>query len=133
MCPGVKINQMPGLYNLRRKDLLWTNYKRMRSKLGSEQFNFLPKTFFLPENKKRLERIMKKNKEQQLWIVKPANQSEGKGIKVINRVADLPERKALTLVQKYMSRPYLINGVDPLKIYLYKDGLVRFATEPYST
>ena len=32
--PGVKINQLPGLHNLRRKDLLWTNYRQFRAKFG---------------------------------------------------------------------------------------------------
>jgi len=35
---------------------------------------------------------------------------------------------------KYDLRIYvLITCYDPLTIYLYQDGLVRFATEPYST
>ena len=50
------------------------------------------------------------------------------------------------IVQEYIANPLLINGhkfdmrlyvlitsVDPLMIYIYKDGLARFATEPYST
>ena len=49
------------------------------------------------------------------------------------------------LVSKYLSEPHLINGYkydlrvyvlvtnfNPLKIYIYDDGLVRFATEKYS-
>ena len=49
------------------------------------------------------------------------------------------------LVSKYISNPHLINkrkydlrlyvlitSFDPLRIYLYKDGLVRFASETYS-
>ena len=48
------------------------------------------------------------------------------------------------LISEYIKNPHLINGLkydlrlyvivtsyDPLKIYLYKDGLCRFATETY--
>ena len=49
------------------------------------------------------------------------------------------------LASKYISNPHLINGLkydlrvyvlvtsfNPLKVYMYKDGLVRFATELYN-
>lgn len=45
-------------------------------------------------------------------------------------------------MQKYIEKPYLINGLkfdfrvyvllagcDPLRIYVYKEGLARFATQ----
>lgn len=49
------------------------------------------------------------------------------------------------MAQRYLHKPYLIDdlkfdlriyillvGVDPLRIYMFKDGLARFATEIYS-
>ena len=48
------------------------------------------------------------------------------------------------VVQKYVHKPHLIDGlkydlriyvilvgVNPLRVYVYKDGLARFATVPY--
>ena len=48
------------------------------------------------------------------------------------------------MVQEYLNKPYLMDGlkfdlriyvlvfgVDPLRIFLYQDGLTRLATEPY--
>lgn len=54
-------------------------------------------------------------------------------------------RKQGYIASKYIHKPHLINGFkydlrvyvmitsyDPLKIYIYRDGLVRFATEKYT-
>uniref|UniRef100_A0A452V031 Tubulin tyrosine ligase like 4 n=1 Tax=Ursus maritimus TaxID=29073 RepID=A0A452V031_URSMA len=74
---------------------------------------------------------------------KPAS-ARGIGIQVIHKWSQLPKRRPL-LVQRYLHRPYLISGskfdlrvyvyvtsYDPLRIYLFSDGLVRFASCKYS-
>lgn len=63
---------------------------------------------------------------------------------MINKWNQLPKKTSL-VVQKYIADPYLINGskfdlrlyvlvtsFNPLRIYLYPDGLVRFASVKYS-
>lgn len=76
--------------------------------------------------------------------MKPSASSCGRGIKVLSKTAHVGKKQGC-VVSKYVHKPLLINGFkfdmrlyvlvtsyDPLKIYLYKDGLVRFATEKYS-
>ena len=86
------------------------------------------------------------------WIVKPTNQARGEGIYLVDSIFDLPNDDehckgvSYAITQKYISNPFLIRGhkfdmrvyalvtsVDPLMVYVYGDGLARFATEPYST
>ena len=71
--------------------------------------------------------------------------AQGKGIKLINKKDKLKKNKN-NLISEYIKNPHLINGLkydlriyvlvtsyDPLKIYVYKEGLCRFATEIYDT
>ncbi|CAL1135054.1 unnamed protein product [Cladocopium goreaui] len=83
------------------------------------------------------------------WIWKPINSSCGRGIKLLpnhltNKVIARLESKQ-GIIQRYVERPLLLDGYkfdlrlyvvvtsfDPLKVYLFKEGLVRLATERYS-
>jgi len=140
---GVRISPMPTCHHISRKDLLWVSYKRMRDRVGGKEFNFLAQTFNLPQQRLELELCMEK--EKGLWIIKPPGRNNGSGIRVIDNKGDLPGRDEETCVQKYIPNPYLILGVkfdirvyvlvtsfDPLRIYVYDDGLVRLATEKYT-
>ena len=107
----------------------------------------MPLTFILPsefENLKVFIRDCPIGHSKDLWIVKPSNSHGGHGIKVVDDINSLPSNEA-TIVQKYISNPYLVNGhkfdlrlyvlitsLDPLIVYMYGDGLVRFATQPYT-
>ena len=76
-------------------------------------------------------------------ICKPDFMSQGKGIFITHDIDSIPLLET-SVVQEYINSPYLIDGLkfdmriyvlvmscDPLKIFLHKEGLVRFATQPY--
>jgi len=75
--------------------------------------------------------------------MKPVASSRGRGIRLLGKNAKV-RKKENYLVSEYLTKPHLINGLKydlrlyvvvtslfPLRIYLYREGLVRFATEPY--
>lgn len=79
--------------------------------------------------------------KKNIWIVKPANLSRGRGIYLIDDINEISVDD-VSVVSKYIANPLLINGhkfdlriyvavtsIDPLRIYVYKEGLARFATE----
>ena len=80
----------------------------------------------------------------QYYILKPVAASCGRGIKICDSKQRISKKEGI-LASKYIENPHLLNGLkydlrvyvlvtqfNPLKIYIYNDGLVRFATEKYS-
>jgi tetratricopeptide (TPR) repeat protein len=102
-----------------------------------------PETFVLPAQRTALEAFAKGPDAPALYIVKPIRGSGGQGIRVTADVtAALDEPNVV--VQRYIDRPYLIEGrkghcriyclvasADPLRAYVYSEGIVRIAPEPY--
>ncbi|XP_023340842.1 tubulin polyglutamylase TTLL4 isoform X2 [Eurytemora carolleeae] len=155
---AVKINKFPAFRDLNRKDLLWKNFRRMQLIFGKQEFGFHPDTYYLPEEASELHKRMKMENYEEVYIVKLPNNFCGIGACVVRHPSKIPHKKKVhqeknkkvikedpIIVQKYLTKPYLINGykfdfriyvlitsIAPLRIYLYKDGLVRFATEKFS-
>ena len=63
----------------------------MREIHGAKHFNFIPKTFLLPNEMVYLEAEMERDKDK-LWISKPAASSQGKGIVVTNKISEIPNK-----------------------------------------
>lgn len=74
-------------------------------------------------------------------IAKPEASCQGRGIFLSKSIEDFTFGDHY-VVQKYLKKPLLIDGLkfdlrvyvlvagcDPLRIYIYKEGLARFATE----
>ncbi|RVE57802.1 hypothetical protein OJAV_G00202890 [Oryzias javanicus] len=140
-----KLNHFPGTFQIGRKDRLWRNLSKMRHRFGKQEFSFFPRTFILPQDVKLLRKAWEDGGSRQKWIIKPPASARGTGIQVIHKWSQMPHKRPL-LVQKYLHKPYLISGnkfdlriyvyvpcYDPLRIYIFSDGLVRFASCKYSS
>ncbi|XP_036396690.1 tubulin polyglutamylase TTLL4-like [Megalops cyprinoides] len=140
-----KLNHFPGSFQIGRKDRLWRNLSKMQAHFGKREFSFFPRSFVLPQDIKQLRKAWEEGGSRQKWIIKPPASARGIGIQVIHRWSQMPRRRPL-LVQKYLHKPYLISGnkfdlriyvyvssYDPLRIYVFTDGLVRFASCKYSS
>jgi len=140
----VKIAPVPSCQQIARKDYLWKYYQQMRLKYGEEHFNFLSESMNLPKDRCDLEKKMKEEPGT-LWIVKPPGKNNGSGIHVINKVDEIPTTEEDICIQRYITNPYLIKSckfdlrvyvlvtsLEPLRVYIYDEGLVRFAVNEYT-
>uniref|UniRef100_UPI00398EE9DE tubulin monoglutamylase TTLL4-like isoform X1 n=2 Tax=Pristiophorus japonicus TaxID=55135 RepID=UPI00398EE9DE len=140
-----KLNHFPGSFQIGRKDRLWRNLLKMQVRFGKREFNFFPQSFILPHDIKLLKNAWGETSSRQKWIIKPPASARGIGIQVIHKWNQIPKKRPL-LVQKYLHKPYLIGeskfdlriyvyvtSYDPLRIYTFTDGLVRFASCKYSS
>ncbi|KAM4690548.1 tubulin polyglutamylase TTLL5 [Rhinophrynus dorsalis] len=136
-----KVNHFPRSYELTRKDRLYKNMQRMQQNHGVRNFHLLPQTYLLPAEYQDFCNAFSKDRGP--WIVKPVASSRGRGVYLVNSPSQISMADNI-LVSRYISNPLLIDGFkfdvrlyvlitsyDPLLIYLYEEGLTRFATVRY--
>jgi hypothetical protein len=128
------INHYPNSYEVTDKSCLAANLP----------YDFVPLAFTLP---KQLEEFSQTTDE--LWILKPCGKGAGKGISVQTRQSILTEyntedeqAKKKVVVCKYITNPLLVDNkkvdfrmyvlLHQNEIYLYKEGIGRFASEDYT-
>ena len=134
------INHFPGTFSVTKKIALARNIERMAKQLP-DIYSFHPKSFILPTQ--ALDLKMYLNSTKKTYIVKPDLGSQGRGIFLVQDSEGVDECHDPAIAQEYIS-PYLLNGlkfdlriyvllasVDPLRIYIFKEGMARFCTEPY--
>ena len=74
-------------------------------------------TYVLPEDYKRFLYDREYDANGQ-WIIKPAAGSCGRGIKIIGRNAHINKKNGV-VIQKYISKPHLIQGYKyDLRVYV---------------
>ncbi|XP_039459111.1 tubulin polyglutamylase TTLL5 isoform X6 [Oreochromis aureus] len=136
-----KVNHFPRSHELTRKDRLYKNIQRMQQTHGFKNFHIVPQTFVLPAEYQEFCNCFAKDKGP--WIIKPVASSRGRGIYLVSN----PNQISMTeniLVSRYINNPLLIDGFkfdvrlyvlvtsyDPLLVYVYEEGLARFATVKY--
>lgn len=136
-----KINHLPGMYEICRKDLLARNLNRMLKQFP-DSYQIFPKTWCFPADYSEAIKYADRH-PRKTYILKPYHGAQGHGISLVRCFKDInPEDKVIC--QVYISRPLLIDdfkfdlriyalitSIDPLRIYVFNEGLARFATSPY--
>ncbi|KAH8326132.1 hypothetical protein KR067_002139 [Drosophila pandora] len=135
-----QINHFPGMIEICRKDLLSRNLNRML-KLYPHDYKIFPKTWMLPADYG--DALNYSLNHKRTFILKPDSGAQGRGIWLTNDLKTIGPHERL-ICQTYIHRPLLIDGykfdlrvytlitsVDPLRIFVYNEGLARFATNKY--
>ncbi|CAL1538825.1 unnamed protein product [Lymnaea stagnalis] len=137
-----KINHFPGMSEICRKDMLARNLNRMQ-KLFPKEYSVFPKTWCLPADYGDFQAYTRQKKNK-TYILKPESGCQGRGIWVTKCPKEVKPNEHM-ICQVYITKPFLIDGFkfdlrvytlvtscDPLRIFVFKDGLARFATNKYS-
>ncbi|KAL3924027.1 MAG: hypothetical protein SGPRY_004042 [Prymnesium sp.] len=138
-----KINHFPGMLELVRKAGTARNLNKMLKHVGKD-YKFFPKTFLLPADYTDLKKEFGESRRgAKTFIVKPSKGCQGTGIMLTRNLDDINPNEP-NIVQRYMHRPHLLDGykydlrlyvlltsIQPVRIFLFREGLVRICTEKY--
>ncbi|KAJ0057194.1 hypothetical protein NL108_002113 [Boleophthalmus pectinirostris] len=147
-----QVNKFPGMVEMLRK-INMSRAMRTMQELFPEEYDFYPRSWILPEEYQQFTTQIRMVKESDAtvnhtFIVKPDGGSQGDGIYLIRDPSDLKlvagSQAKQGVVQEYIHKPLLIDklkfdirlyvlikSLEPLEIYIAKEGLTRFCTEPY--
>uniref|UniRef100_A0A8R1I575 Tubulin--tyrosine ligase-like protein 9 n=1 Tax=Caenorhabditis japonica TaxID=281687 RepID=A0A8R1I575_CAEJA len=146
--PNSKVNKFPGMNELAKKISLTHAISSMQ-KLFPDEYAFYPKSWFLPAHFQDFQRYYNQAQlyeKNELWfIVKPDEGAQGTGIYLINNPNQIRDSNQKQLVQEYVADPLLmgdklkfdfrvygvIKSINPLSIYVAREGMARFCTEKY--
>ena len=140
---GQRVNHFPSSTEITRKDRLCTSITLMQERYGKKYFDITPDTYNLPDEFADFYAHFH-NEKHAKWIVKPPASSQGKGIYLVDSINEVPIDENC-IISRYIENPLLINNLkfdmriyvlvssyEPLRIYMYEEGLVRFASEAYN-
>ncbi|NWV64686.1 TTL11 polyglutamylase, partial [Malurus elegans] len=147
-----QVNKFPGMMETVRKITLSRAMRTMQD-LFPLEYNFYPRSWILPEELPLFVSEFRRMKDSDpswkpTFIVKPDGGCQGDGIYLIKDPSDIRLTGSIqsrpAVVQEYICKPLLVDklkfdirlyvllkSLEPLEIYIAKDGLSRFCTEPY--
>ncbi|NXI41490.1 TTL11 polyglutamylase, partial [Galbula dea] len=147
-----QVNKFPGMTETVRKITLSRAVRTMQD-LFPLEYNFYPRSWILPEELPLFVDEVRMLKDSDpswkpTFIVKPDGGCQGDGIYLIKDPSDIRLTGSIqsrpAVVQEYICKPLLVDklkfdirlyvllkSLEPLEIYIAKDGLSRFCTEPY--
>ncbi|KAF5829028.1 tubulin-tyrosine ligase family-domain-containing protein [Dunaliella salina] len=148
-----RLNHFPGMLEICRKASLSRHLNRMCARLPHE-YSFFPRSLVLDDQLDDLIGELKKNKAKiesgatnvPTYILKPSGGTMGRGITLVQTLQQLQEIPDISnmVAQAYVPNPLLLDGfkfdiriyalvasIDPLRIFLYDEGLARLATDSY--
>uniref|UniRef100_H2ZK35 TTL13 polyglutamylase n=1 Tax=Ciona savignyi TaxID=51511 RepID=H2ZK35_CIOSA len=136
-----KINHFPGMNEICRKDFLARNMNRLH-KLFPKEYSCFPKTWCFPADYSDFQAYCR-TKKNKTFICKPESGCQGKGIFLTKNPKDIKPGEHM-ICQQYLNKCLTIDGFkfdfriyvlvtscDPLRIFMYEEGLGRFATKKY--
>ncbi len=150
--PARKMNHIPGNAALTVKSRLHSGLSALRERTqrhygvahaNTERLNFFPRSFEMPHDYPALVEDAAAHPDKR-WILKPTNASKGLGVQVLRDPTAAPLAPNW-LVQEYVANPHTIRGhkyvlrlymliasIDPLRVYLYRQGFAKLASAPWS-
>lgn len=149
-----KVNHLLGVEQLCRKRNLARVARHIHAitdERGSNEYNFIPRSWVLPRELEELRKHMKSkadvakqnNEELPAYIIKPGSSCQGRGIYLAQTLEQIEVQQGY-VVQEYIHNPLTIlnrkfdlriyvlqTSSQPLRLYIYEDGLARFCTKAY--
>eukprot|EP00035_Acanthoeca_spectabilis_P039475 m.62553 g.62553 ORF g.62553 m.62553 type:complete len:767 (+) comp9616_c0_seq1:366-2666(+) len=153
------VSKFPGMHSLCEKGhyTRCMNFAVSLMPGGYENVTFWPDTWVIPDEmdavQRSMEQVTKKHSGKgspPIWIVKPEGGMQGTDIFLVDGFEMLVDKMKTRwtsgdwVVQEYILNPLLVDGLkfdlrlyvtlislDPLKVYICREGLARFCTKPY--
>ncbi|XP_005109018.2 tubulin polyglutamylase TTLL11 [Aplysia californica] len=143
-----QVNRFPGSREICQKINL-SRWMNLMQSLYPEEYNFMPKTYLLPEQMEEFTKEVNSTKgqaERPVFIVKPSDGHRGIGVYMMMDMDSFTdEADDHYVAQEYATDIFTMDGlkfdlrihavirsISPLEFYICEEGQVRFATVPYT-